>query len=92
MSFADMMLTAPKNEADKRYGRLAVLDEAGRARHGAVTWHCRCDCGQRRVVAGADLRRGHTTSCGCVQREAVAESNVLKPRGRWQRNKRLLSV
>lgn len=81
------MLIAPpiKRETGKRHGRLVVLHEAGRTRRGAVTWHCLCDCGQRRVVSGADLRRGHTTSCGCAQREAVAASNVLKPRGRWQK-------
>lgn len=82
-TFSDMMLAAVKGN---RYGRLFVLNEAGRTRRGAVTWHCLCDCGQRRVIAGSDLRRGHTTSCGCAQREAVAESNVLKPRGSWRRN------
>lgn len=83
-SFTEMMIAAPKDETAKRFGRLFVLGEAGRVR-GAITWHVRCDCGERRVVVGSDLRRGHTTSCGCAQREAVAASNVAKPRGRWQR-------
>ncbi len=90
MSFNDASaLAVAKDEKGKRYGRLSVLDEAGRS-SGAVTWHCRCDCGQLTEVVGCDLRRGHTTSCGCAQREAVAVSNVLKPRGRWQRTRRVV--
>ena len=86
-SFAEMGIVPEiKNEQDKRYGRLHVVREAGRARWGGVTWLCKCDCGGLEEVVGSDLRRGHTRSCGCVQREAVAESNVLKPRGSWQRN------
>jgi hypothetical protein len=85
-SFADMGIApAIKNEAGKRYGRLYVAKEAGRARWGGVTWLCKCDCGGLVEVAGTDLRRGHTTSCGCFQREAAAVSNVAKPRGRWQK-------
>ncbi len=48
-----------------RFGRLIVTGEAGtidRARRVAVL----CDCGTRKVVRFADLRRGDTSSCGCI--------------------------
>ena len=79
-TFADMMLSAAKDERDKTYGRLYVVREAGRTRQGAVTWLCRCSCSEIVEVAGSDLRRGHTRSCGCLQPETIAESNVTKPR------------
>ncbi len=28
-------------------------------------FHCECDCGKLSVVTSNNLRRGHTTSCGC---------------------------
>jgi hypothetical protein len=36
-------------------------------------WNCRCICGTEAVVAGGDLRRGHTRSCGCLKVELVIE-------------------
>ncbi len=44
----------------KRFGRLTVTKYAGDER-----WLCRCECGQKCSVNGANLRKGKTTSCGC---------------------------
>jgi hypothetical protein len=32
-------------------------------------WRCECFCGQNTVVCSNNLTNGHTTSCGCLQRE-----------------------
>ena len=53
------------------FGRLEVL---GRAIDPLVKWHCQCECGTLRIVAGRELRSGNTQSCGCLHREAVAEA------------------
>lgn len=59
----------------RRFGRLTVLGRAGTYKppddplHSMVTWHCRCDCGNETVVIGANLRYGHSTSCGCKRHE-----------------------
>jgi hypothetical protein len=34
-------------------------------------WTCKCICGKVISVIGKKLRNGHTTSCGCRQREVV---------------------
>lgn len=32
-------------------------------------WHCKCECGNERIVTGIHLTSGHTTSCGCKKAE-----------------------
>lgn len=48
----------------RRFGMLTVLCRSDKhASH--VYWTCQCDCGNRIEVLASNLRRGHTTSCGC---------------------------
>src|SRR6516165_4372717 len=64
--------------AGKRFGCwtvLAIHPERDRSRH--VLWRCCCDCGQERVVRGVSLRRGNSTTCGCVLRE-IARKRFTK--------------
>jgi hypothetical protein len=35
---------------------------------GRILLRCRCKCGRECVVRGADLRSGHSKSCGCLRR------------------------
>lgn len=57
-------------------GRLTVVSEAmpkqhPSGKHRAFT--CQCDCGNVITALLSDLRSGHTTSCGCRQREVVSQ-------------------
>lgn len=56
------------------FGRLTVteLDPIRSARR-ATRWRAICECGNSVVVAGYNLTRGHTQSCGCLHREVVAK-------------------
>ena len=56
------------NEVGNKYGRLTVLKFAGRQGTFA-TWQCKCECGKITVVNGRNLRKGHSTSCGCYVKE-----------------------
>jgi hypothetical protein len=57
------------------FGRLTVLCEDGRSNAGKVQWICACECGTREVIViGSKLVNGHTTSCGCKQREAASKT------------------
>lgn len=38
-------------------------------------WLCKCDCGEERIVNCHNLLRGHSRSCGCLQREATVKAN-----------------
>jgi hypothetical protein len=64
-------MTAVIDLSGQRFGRLAVLGRAQRAKPEAY-WHCRCDCGVEVVVNGCRLRNGNTRSCGCLRRETAA--------------------
>lgn len=55
----------------QRFGRLIVLQDAGRSTTQTVLWRCRCDCGAETTVLSGALRSGHTKSCGCLQPEAA---------------------
>lgn len=53
-----------------RFGRLLVIQEAGRAGRGEILWLCQCDCGNNHTVRRGCLTDGSTNSCGCLRREA----------------------
>jgi len=56
-----------------KYGRLYVIRDSGeRTKERNKKWLCCCGCGKLTTVAGGDLRKGSTTSCGCAREEAVA--------------------
>ena len=59
----------------QRFSRLVVLERAGRAPSGHVTWKCRCDCGNEVVAYGLSLKCGNTRSCGCIRKEQLRERN-----------------
>lgn len=63
-----------------RFGRWTVLHEGAsyRAAGGQMKtrWACLCDCGTRRDVPTAGLRRGTSKSCGCLSREVAAAQMV----------------
>ena len=54
--------------AGQTFGRLTVIGPAGWTNQGGKKWLCACACGGRTVVAGQELRRGSTRSCGCICR------------------------
>ena len=39
-------------------------------------WHCHCKCGKEVDVDTRNLNSGHTTSCGCRQKEIVSRVNT----------------
>jgi len=53
----------------QHFGAWTVLKFAGMSKCRVSQWLCRCDCGTERVVDGASLRRGGTSSCGCRRKE-----------------------
>lgn len=66
-----------KDLTGQRFGRLMVLYDTGERRDRHVVWHCQCDCGNELDVRSGDLVSVRTTSCGCYQRQRVAEVHTV---------------
>lgn len=66
----------------ERYGRLTILAKAGTA------WTARCDCGTEKTVKRKEVLRpgGGLRSCGCLQREAVAQMGRDRNRTHGMKN------
>ena len=60
----------------QRFGRLVCLEYAGADKRRVSLWRCTCDCGNETIIRGTDLtrKRGAVQSCGCLQREKLAEN------------------
>lgn len=50
----------------KSFGKLTVIEEAGRNNLKKVLWKCKCSCGNEVFVVSGSLVTGNTTSCGCI--------------------------
>ena len=61
----------------QKFGRWTVLNRAkdyvSPKGHHFIQWFCECDCGTRRNVTGSNLKSKKSISCGCWQKEIVAE-------------------
>ena len=63
----------------RNFGRLTILEHAGMQSVGKQrqsTWLCKCECGENVIVLNNNLKRGNTTSCGCLHKERAKESNL----------------
>lgn len=48
------------------FGKLTVVSYSHNDAHFHSFWHCQCECGSQKIVAGYQLKRGHVSTCGCV--------------------------
>ena len=62
---------------NKKFGRLTVLEIAGKTSRGIILWKCSCSCGNIKVVSGSKLTIGNTRSCGCYRKEFQAGRHAL---------------
>lgn len=68
------MLGNFKDLTGQKFGRLLVLYRAEN-KNKRVFWHCLCDCGEEKDVAGRHLSDGLINSCGCLNREEISKRN-----------------
>lgn len=66
------------DRSGERFGRLAVIERAGRNNFKKVLWKCRCDCGKEVCVTAGSLVTGNTTSCGCYLKEKITKHGGWK--------------
>lgn len=60
--------TSEANTVDivgKRFGKLTVVRMLPEKQNQIPYYECKCDCGEKKNVAGTNLRSGQVKSCGC---------------------------
>ena len=63
-----------KDMSGMRFGRLLVIDCAGKPNGRSYAWNVVCDCGKSFSTIGGALRDGRTKSCGCLRSEKAREA------------------
>jgi len=58
----------------KRFGRLVPM--ARTKIEGVSAFICECDCGRSKSIRSQSLRRGETTSCGCIRSEKMRKEKT----------------
>lgn len=67
---------------NKKFGRLTPLYRIKNTSKGrGAKWRCQCDCGNVTDVLAANLKRNHTLSCGCLQKEKTSQVRFLDETG-----------
>ena len=51
----------------QKFGKLTVIEYAGKAKDGHSLWKCQCDCGNFCTVCSNNLKSGGTKSCKCYR-------------------------
>jgi len=69
-------MTRMRDLSGQKFGRLTVIELAGKASNKNMLWKCSCECGNSSVVASSNLVRGVTRSCGCLKAEREREANI----------------
>lgn len=65
------------DETGNKYGRLKVIEFAGKNKNNKAFWSCVCECDTRKIVDGRELRRGKVKSCGCLKRDVCKYRNSI---------------
>lgn len=88
-------LNTPLNLTGQRFGRLVAISPTNdKKRYRRINWLCQCDCGNKIITQGSNLKEGHTVSCGCKRRDnqfltikttafAHQKNNAKKRNNQW---------
>lgn len=60
---------------NQRFGKLLVIENAGKIDGRRYFWKCQCDCGNTVTIEGSRLRSGNTKSCGCGKSDGLKKYN-----------------
>jgi hypothetical protein len=63
----------------QRFNKLTVLKQLKNDACNKKTWLCKCDCGNKKRIRGADLKNNRTKSCGCLRITHGLSKNILFP-------------
>jgi len=65
-----------KDYTGQKFGRLTAIALVYRDKKNNHLWAFKCDCGATANKRIKSVREGHTSSCGCLQKEALVHRNT----------------
>lgn len=73
----------------QKFGKLKV-EKFAYIKSRSAYWLCECECGNKKIIKGTNLRTGETLSCGCLQKEIAKKScKILSQKNIKTKEKRL---
>ena len=60
-----------KDLTGQQFNRWTVVNFSHKSQYKESIWFCKCLCGTERLVKGAALINGRSTSCGCYHKELM---------------------
>lgn len=68
------------------FGKLTVLQFHSISKSGRTLWECKCECGNKTLVAAGELRANKTKSCGCLRSIRCKETKTTHGDGSRRRS------
>ena len=65
-----------KDLTGMKFGRLTVIKEDGKDKHGNILWFCQCECGGTALVTSYRLTKGISKSCGCLYKDMMKDRTL----------------
>jgi hypothetical protein len=75
MNYLKGKSNAWKDITGSQFEFLTVLGYLGKGK-----WHCKCECGNTKIVSTAKLNNGHVKSCGCLAKTNAVKHNAINTR------------
>jgi len=60
----------------QKFGRLTVLERVNNCKYYKPHWLCRCDCNNKIIACGSEIKRGNIKSCGCLRKEIIIKKST----------------
>ena len=75
-------MSAKKDIAGQKCGKLLAIRPAGKDKHGNILWECKCDCGNISMVRPTDFIHNKQTQCYECGRAAIGRKKRLDLSGK----------
>lgn len=66
------------------FGKLKVVEYSGKNKRRESLWLCLCECGNKKIIKGYNLKIGKTKSCGCIKTGSDPKNRKGHRKGRLE--------